>query len=66
MTALAIRPAGCCHESTASIDQAARWLAGQAQPPSPIVPELNRRFGLNVIEAVTAIREAQAIREGRS
>ena len=56
---------GHCHESTAAIDEAARWLAAQTAPPSPIVPELQRRFGLTVVEACAAAREAGLVR-GRS
>ena len=62
MTAPATGPTGHCHESTASIDEAARWLAGQPQAPSPVVPTLRRRFGLTPLEACVAIREAALIR----
>ena len=56
---------GLDHESTAAIDEAAAWLASEDQPPSPIVPALRRRFGLSVVDACAAIREAALIR-GRS
>lgn len=56
---------GLDHESTASIDEAARWLAQLPQPErkvlSPIVPALKARFGLTAGEACAAIREANLI-----
>lgn len=53
---------GHCHESTAAIDEAAAWLADQSSLPSPIVPELQRRFGLTIVEACAAAREAGLVR----
>lgn len=46
------------------IEQAARWLATtpDAKKPHPVVPYLQREFGLSAAEAVAAIREAQLIR----
>lgn len=58
---------GHCDEHAAAIDQAAAWLAMAplSQKPSPIVPELRRRFNLTILEAMTAIREAAAIKATR-
>ncbi|SMC70476.1 hypothetical protein SAMN06297251_10641 [Fulvimarina manganoxydans] len=50
------------HETTAAIDEAARWLAFEPSPPSPLVPALRRRFGLSVVDACAAIKEARLIR----
>ena len=46
--------------ATVTIQEAGRWLASlpRAERPSPIVPELQRRFGLSAAEACAAIREA--------
>ncbi|GGE24753.1 hypothetical protein GCM10011390_50220 [Aureimonas endophytica] len=35
------------------VQEAAQWLAGltAAEKPSPIIPELRRRFGLSALEA---------------
>ncbi|CAI2936057.1 protein of unknown function [Aminobacter niigataensis] len=46
----------------AAIATAAKWLATEKSPPHPIVPHLRRQFGLSVVEATHAIREAQLIR----
>lgn len=56
---------GLCHESTATIDAAARWLAAQGDMRGrAIVPELKTRFGLTNLEAVEVIRETAIIRRG--
>lgn len=44
---------------------AANWLAAEKSPPHPIVPDLRQRFGLTLLEAVAAVREATLIK-GRS
>ncbi|MCO5058608.1 MAG: hypothetical protein M9905_12170 [Rhizobiaceae bacterium] len=56
---------GLDHESSAAVDEAARWIATMpdAQLPRPIVPDLRRRFGITAAEACQAIREARAHRE---
>lgn len=48
------------HESTAAIDEAANWLINtpRHQRPGAAVPLLRARFGLTVVEACAAIREA--------
>jgi len=53
---------GLDHESSAAIDEAARWLATEPNLPRPIVPSLQKRFGLTAAEACAAIREAGLIR----
>lgn len=55
-------PTGLDHASSAAIDEAALWLATERVRPSPIVPALQRRFGLTPAEACAAIREADLIR----
>ena len=62
MTVFPVGPTGMCHESSAEIDRAAEWLAMQNPVPSPVVPEIRRRFALSLVEACQAIREAEAIR----
>ena len=54
------------HEHSAAIDVAAEWLARtpSEQINKPIVPHLKQQFGLSTGEAVEAIRQAQALREG--
>ncbi|WP_336741354.1 hypothetical protein [Aureimonas altamirensis] len=47
------------------VQEAARWLASQTNPPHPVIPALRTRFNLSALHAVQAIREAQLIR-GRS
>lgn len=48
------------HEHSAAIDEAAAWLAETPRERigRPIVPALRERFGLTVIEACAAVREA--------
>ena len=53
---------GLSHVHTAAIDLAAAWLAGEPVAPRPIVPSLQRRFGLTASEACAAIRDAAAMR----
>lgn len=53
---------GIDHQENASIAEAAQWLSRQTPPPSPILPELRRRFPLTPVEACQAIREAHLIR----
>ena len=55
---------GCCHESSAGVDEAAKWLASTPweQRPHPLVPGIRSRFGLSVLEAVQAIKEARLFR----
>ncbi|WAP69301.1 hypothetical protein OH818_03100 [Jiella pelagia] len=62
MSTAPLGPTGLDHESSAAVDEAARWLAFEKTPPHPIVPALRRRFGLSPVEACTAIREAGLIR----
>jgi hypothetical protein len=51
---------GLSHEHSAAVTVAAEWLCSIPFPlrPRPIVPELQRRFGLTALQAVEAIREA--------
>lgn len=39
-----------------AVQQAAAWLREQSPRPSPVVPELRKRFGLTPKEAVEAIQ----------
>lgn len=54
------------HEHSAAVDEAARWLADQHQPPKPIVPALRQRFGLSGLQATEACAMAQRFRMLRS
>lgn len=49
---------------TEPIQQAANWLATTPvdQRPSPLLPYLQKQFGLTAAQAVAAIREANLIR----
>lgn len=48
-----------------AIGEAARWLVDTPHDKrGPVVVELRNRFGLNPIEAIEAISEANIIREG--
>jgi hypothetical protein len=53
---------GLCHETTAAIDEAARWLAEHRQELRqqlrPIIPALRERFGLSNKDAILAAVEA--------
>lgn len=51
-----------------AVQAAAEWLANTRDHASgrPAVPELKTRFGITALEAVEAIRRAQAIRWGRA
>ncbi|MEY9629044.1 hypothetical protein [Sinorhizobium fredii] len=42
------------HEHNALVEQAAQWLADQANPPRPIIPALRQRFNLSALEATEA------------
>ncbi len=54
---------GLDHETSAAIDEAARYLAGLAgsDQPRPIVSHLQQRFGLSAADACAAIRDARLI-----
>ncbi len=50
---------GLCHQSSASIEQAAAWYRDNRDTAErPLIPALRRRFGLTAHEAVMALREA--------
>lgn len=49
---------GIDHADNPAIDEAAAWLAGLAEAPRPVVPELRERFGLTVKEACEACARA--------
>lgn len=52
---------GLCHTATARIDEVAEWYAVHRDAAElPIVPALRKRFGLTPLEAVQAIRDANA------
>lgn len=48
------------HEHSAAIDEAAAWLSTtpERQRPRPLLPHLQKAFGLTVTQAIAAIREA--------
>ncbi len=53
---------GFSHEHSESVTVAAEWLRliPSLERPRPIVPALRELFGLTALEAVQAIREANA------
>lgn len=54
---------GLDHESSARIDEAARWYATtRRDPTSQPVPLLRLRFGLTAQEACIALRESALIK----
>lgn len=53
---------GCDHERSEAVSIAADWLAKQAQRPSPVIPTLQRQFGLTAAEACRAAGEASQMR----
>ena len=55
---------GLCHETSAAIDEAARWLATtpRRQRQRAAVPLLRERYGLSAPEACQAIAEANLIK----
>lgn len=48
------------------VDEAARWLAAQVEPPHPAVPALKSQFDLSAVEACKAIALAQQYRANPS
>lgn len=56
---------GICHESRATIDDAALWLIMQGDMTGrAVVPEIRQRFGLSALEACEVIRTAGQYRRG--
>jgi hypothetical protein len=53
---------GVDHQHSAAVEEAARWLADQHQPPRPIVPALRERFGLSAVESCEAAAMAEKYR----
>ncbi len=53
------------HQHSAGVEQAAMWLADEQNPPSPVIPELRRRFSLSALEATEACAMAQRFRTCR-
>lgn len=55
---------GIDHEHSETIREAALWLATTPDhaKPHPIIPELQKRFGLSAREACAAVSEACVIR----
>lgn len=51
-------------DHSASVTKAAQWLATtpRHQHPQPIIPHLQREFGLSAKQACEAIREANLIK----
>jgi len=45
---------GTDHEHSEAVIQAAQWLAEQNLTPTPIIPAIKERFGLNAREACEA------------
>jgi hypothetical protein len=48
--------------SNPAVAAAARWLAGETNPPRPIVPNMRRQFDLTPAQACDAIRLANEMR----
>ena len=55
---------GCCHEFTAAVSEAARYLAvvPPEHRPRPLVPALRQMFDLSAVQACEAIAESHRIR----
>ncbi|MCF3638721.1 hypothetical protein LXM94_01885 [Rhizobium sp. TRM95111] len=53
------------HQHSAAVEEAARWLADEQEPPRPIVPVLRSRFGLSALEATEAAAMADSFRPHR-
>jgi hypothetical protein len=50
---------GVDHETTALVDEAARWFAANRETcERPFVPALRRRFGISGVDACRAMAEA--------
>jgi hypothetical protein len=51
-------------QHSTAVDEAARWLANtpDGRRPHPIIPHLQRQFGISAGEAVQAIRQSNLIR----
>jgi hypothetical protein len=49
--------------SPETISEAVAWLSQQSPAPSPIIPTLQKRFGLSAKEAIDVTRQA-ATRKG--
>lgn len=45
---------GTDHEHSEAVIQAAQWLAEQNPPPTPIIPAIRERLGINALEACEA------------
>lgn len=57
---------GLDHESSAAIDEAARWYASNRWwCERPVVPALHRRFGVNAFEACCALSQANRLLSAR-
>jgi len=56
---------GLSHEHTEAVILAAQWLCDEQNPPSPIIPSLKARFGLNSLQASEACGLAQKFRTVR-
>lgn len=56
---------GCDHEHSSAVVVAAQWLADQRDPPRPVIPELRRRFPLDIHEACEAAALAHRFRATR-
>ena len=52
-------------ERAAAVSAAADYLASVSKHPSPVVPYLQKRFGLTAVEACKATKEA-ALRRARA
>lgn len=57
---------GLDHESTAAIDEAARWYAANRSCcERPVVPALRRRLGVNALEACCAMSQTNQLLSAR-
>lgn len=50
------------HENTATVEQAAMWLADQHPEPKPIIAVIRERFGLTALQACEAAAMSQKFR----
>jgi hypothetical protein len=58
---------GLCHQGSAAVEIAARWLAEHRDElPDAAIPFVRERFGLTALEAIEALKEGHRLRYARA